>query len=222
MPEATATIKVEAVRRYGGRVVLHGTSQDVLSTGQEPQHAEHLVLAHPFADPFVITDQGTIGLELVEELAELDLMLVPVGGGGLISGVAIALKAPHPKTRVVGVEPLGAAAMTQSLAQGAVVHLERTDSIADGLAAPFVGEYTLAHVQRCVDEVILVLDEEIKSAPRLIVEQCKRLAESAGAAGVAALLARDRGGAIRRAGGVASLRREYGQQLPEASCCKWC
>jgi threonine dehydratase len=188
MPEAAATIKVEAVRRYGGRVVLHGTSQDILARCQELQHAEHLILVHPFDDPLVIAGQGTIGLELLEELPELDLVLVPVGGGGLISGIATTLKAIHPRTRVIGVEPEGAAAMTRSLAQGTVVHLERTETIADGLAAPFVGEYTLAQVQRCVDEVVLVSDEEVKTALRFILEQCKLLTEPAGAVGVAALL----------------------------------
>jgi threonine dehydratase len=190
MPEAAAPIKVDAVRRYGGRVVLHGTSQDLVAKCQELQHAEDLVLVHPFDDPLVIAGQGTIGLELIEYLPTLDLVLVPVGGGGLISGIAIALKATHPKTRVIGVEPEGAAAMTQSLAQGAVVHLERTETIADGLAAPFVGEYTLAQVQHLVDEVVLVSDEEIKAALRLILEQCKLFAEPAGAVGVAALLAK--------------------------------
>lgn len=189
MPAAAATTKIEATRRYGGYVVLHGSSQDPLSKCQELQHAENLVFVHPFDDPLVIAGQGTIGLELIEEMPQLDLVIVPVGGGGLISGIATALKATHPKTRIVGVEPVGAAAMTLSLAQGTVAHLERTATIADGLAPPFVGEYTLMHVQRYVDEVVVVTDEEITTALRLILEQCKLLAEPAGAAGVAALLA---------------------------------
>jgi threonine dehydratase len=189
MPAAAATAKIEATRRYGGEVVLHGTSQDLLSKCQELQRAENLVFVHPFDDPLVIAGQGTIGLELVEEMPELDLVIVPVGGGGLISGIATALKATHPKTRIVGVEPVGAAAMTRSLAQGAVAHLEQTSTIADGLAAPFAGEHTLAHVQRYVDEIVVVTDDEIADAVRLILEQCKLLAEPAGAAGVAALLA---------------------------------
>jgi threonine dehydratase len=189
VPATAPTTKIEAIQRYGGRVVLHGPSQDLLSKCQELQQAEDLVFVHPFDDPLVIAGQGTIGLELAEEMPELDLVIVPVGGGGLISGIATALKATHPKTRIVGVEPVGAAAMTQSLAQGTVAHLKRTATIADGLAAPFAGEYTLAHVQRFVDEVVVVTDEEITTALRLILEHCKLLAEPAGAAGVAAVLA---------------------------------
>jgi threonine dehydratase len=189
MPAAAAPNKIKATRRYGGQVVLHGASQDLLAKCQEMQQAENLVFVHPFDDPLVIAGQGTIALELLDQMPALDLVIVPVGGGGLIAGIATALKATHPKVRVVGVEPVGAAAMTQSLAQGTVVHLERTATIADGLAAPFVGEHTLMHVQRYVDEVVVVTDEEVTAAVRLIVEQCKLVAEPAGAAGVAALLA---------------------------------
>src|SRR5262249_57503078 len=136
MPAAAATTKVEATRRYGGQVVLHGAGQDLLAKCQELQHAEHLVFVHPFDDPLVIAGQGTIGLELLDQLPSLDLVVVPVGGGGLIAGIAVALKATHPNVRLVGVEPVGAAAMTQSLAQGAVVHLERPSTIANRLPAP--------------------------------------------------------------------------------------
>jgi len=124
----------------------------------------------------------------LEELPKVDAVFVPVGGGGLISGVATAIKLNKPKVKIVGVEPIGASTMWQSLQQGAVVRLNKKDTIAEGLAAPFVGKLNLALVKKYVDELVLVSDEEIVEALWMILESCKILTEPAGAAGFAALL----------------------------------
>jgi len=116
------------------------------------------------------------------------MVLVPVGGGGLISGIAAAVKLTHPSVRVVGIEPEGADAMSRSLEQGVPAHLDKVDTIADGLAPPFAGEHTLRHVQRFADEIVRVTDREIADAVRVLIQQCKLGAEPSGAASLAALL----------------------------------
>ncbi len=190
MPEAAVTSKVNATREYGANVVLHGTSKDLLPKCLELQQELNLTLVHPFDDPLIIAGHGTLGLEILQDLGESpDLVVVPVGGGGLISGVAAALKRTDPKIRVVGVEPVGASVMIPSLRQNAVQHLEKSETIADGLAAPFVGELNLRHVQQYVDDMVVVTDDEIIAAMRLIMERCKYMVEPSGAASYAALLA---------------------------------
>ncbi|MCI0688612.1 MAG: threonine/serine dehydratase [Sporichthyaceae bacterium] len=186
MPATALATKVAATRAYRGEVVL--TADDLLDVCQQIQHERNLVLVHPFDDPMVIAGQATVGLELLEDLAELDAVLVPVGGGGLISGIAAVVKAERPQVTVIGVEPVGANAMTRSLAQGSPVRLDRLDTIADGLAAPFAGAHTLRHVQAFVDEMVMVEDQAIADALRLIMQRCKLAAEPSGAAGIAALL----------------------------------
>ena len=142
-----------------------------------------------FAALMVIGDgQGTVGLEILEDGPRPDVVVIPVGGGGLISGVAAALKCSDPTIKVIGVEPVGASVMIPSLRQHAAAHLDHADTIADGLAAPFVGDLNLAHVQQYVDDMVLVTDEEIIAAMRLIMERCKLLPEPSGAASYAALL----------------------------------
>ena len=145
---------------------------------------------HPFDDPKIIAGHGTAGLELIEDVPEPDIVVVPIGGGGLISGVATAVKLSNPGVRVIGVEPVGAAGMTKSLAENAAAHLDELDTIADGLAAPFVGEHNFAHVRQYVDEVVLVTDDEIRAAMLHIMERNKLMPEPAGAASFAALLHR--------------------------------
>jgi threonine dehydratase len=145
-------------------------------------------LVHPFDDPMIIAGQGTVGVEILEDVPGVEAVIVGVGGGGLISGIATALKAENPEVKVIGVEPQGASAMTQSLQRGEPVHLERTDTVADGLAAPFAGQHTLAHVQAYVDDLVIVSDQEIVEAMGLILERCKVVAEPAAAATLAALL----------------------------------
>ncbi|MGO8947613.1 MAG: threonine/serine dehydratase [Ktedonobacterales bacterium] len=189
MPEAAVQSKVDATRGYGATVVLHGTVQDLLPKCRQLQQERNLTFVHPFDDPLVIAGQGTLGLEILQDGGSPDVVVVPVGGGGLISGVAAALKSSDPKIQVIGVEPVGASVMIPSLRQNVAMHLEKSETIADGLAAPFVGELNLAHVQHYVDGMVLVTDEEIIAAMRLIMERCKFMVEPSGAASFAALLA---------------------------------
>lgn len=190
MPAATPANKVQAAQSYGAEVILHGTVKDLLAKCLEVQQARNLTIVHPFDDPFIVAGQGTLGLEVLEDVPEPDFVFVPIGGGGLISGVATALKGQRPQVRVIGVEPVGAPTMHQSLRQGAPALLDNIDTIAEGLAAPFVGQLNLEHVQKYVDDVVLVSDQELAEALRMILARCKVLAEPAGAAGFAALLSR--------------------------------
>lgn len=187
MPANAVQSKVEATRGYGGEVVL--TDADLLQTALALQRERGLTLVHPFDHPMTIAGTGTLGLEIVEDVPDVDIVVVGIGGGGLISGVATAIKLKKPTTQVIGVEPVGAPGMTESLRQGKPVRLDRLQTIADGLAAPFVGEHNLAHVQKYVDEVVLVTDDDIIQAMRLLLERCKVLAEPAAASTYAALLA---------------------------------
>jgi threonine ammonia-lyase medium form len=186
MPATSLPSKIEATRGYGGEVVL--TKTDLLETLLTIQEERDLTLVHPFDDPMIIAGQGTVGLEILEDAPEVDAAIVGVGGGGLISGIATALKADKPKVKVIGVEPEGASAMTQSLQRGEIVHLDRVNTVADGLAAPFAGQHTLAHVQTYVDDMVIVSDQEIVEAMGLILERCKVVAEPAAASTLAALL----------------------------------
>lgn len=186
MPEGAVQSKVEATRGYGGEVLT--TPGNLLEFCLSIQKERGLLLIHPFDDPLIIAGHGTIGLEIVEDVPDLEYVIVGVGGGGLISGIATAIKAQKPNVKVIGVEPAGAPTMTRSLEKGEPVHLEKVDTIADGLAAPFVGQHNLDHVQKFVDEIVIVSDFEIVNAMKLIWARCKVLAEPAAAASVAALL----------------------------------
>jgi threonine dehydratase len=151
--------------------------------------ARGLTLVHPFDDPFVIAGQGTVGLEILEDLPDVDVVVVPIGGGGLISGIAAAVKQTRASARVVGVEPYGAPTVTEALRAGRPVRLESIRTIADGLTAPIAGEHTLAHIRAFVDDIVLLSEEELAEGVRAVLQYAKLLAEPAGAAGVAALLA---------------------------------
>ncbi len=186
MPAGSQRSKIEATQGYGGEVIL--TEGDLMETCLAIQKERDLTLVHPFDDPFIIAGQGTVGLEILEDVPEADAVIVGIGGGGLISGIATALKAAKPGVKVIGVEPEGACAMHQSLQRGEPVHLERVATVADGLAAPFAGQHTLAHVQAYVDDLVIVSDEEIVEAMGLIMERCKVVAEPAAASTLAALL----------------------------------
>ncbi len=186
MPATAARSKVTASRDYGGEVIL--TEGDLMAKCLEIQHERDLVLVHPFDDPLVIAGQGTIGHEILEDTPEVGAVIVGIGGGGLISGIATAVKAQKPSVKIIGVEPEGAAAMSASLKRGEPAHLDHTDTIADGLAAPFASKLTLLHVQKRVDDVVIVSDSEITEALKLLLERCKVLAEPAAAATLAALL----------------------------------
>ncbi|MGQ0766491.1 MAG: threonine ammonia-lyase [Gemmatimonadota bacterium] len=186
MPETALAAKVNATRDYGAEVVL--TGEDLLAAALRIRDERDLVLVHPFDDQRVIAGQGTVGLELLEDAPDLDLVLVACGGGGLLGGVAAAVKSLSPRTMVIGVEPERAAAMSRSLAAGSPQRLETWKTVADGLAAPFAGQHTLRHVQAFVDDVILVSEDEIISGTRALMERCKLFAEPAAGAAVAPLL----------------------------------
>jgi threonine dehydratase len=181
--------KVAAARGYGAEVDL-GAEDAAEAHGRLLAHVERTgaVFVHPFDDPLLHAGHGTLGLELLEDVPDVDVVVVPVGGGGLISGVATALKGMRPDVRVVGVEPEGAAGLSAALAAGAVVPIVPR-SIADGLAAPFTGEESLAVCRERVDEVVLVSEEEIENGCRFLYTRAKLACEPAGAASTAALLA---------------------------------
>lgn len=186
MPATAVPSKIAATRGYGGEVVT--TDQDLLATARTLQEERGLTLVHPFDDPRIIAGQGTVGLELVEDVPDVATVLVGCGGGGLLSGVAAAVRALRPGARVVAVEPEGAAGMHRSLAQNAPARLTSTATVADGLAAPFIGALTFAHARRLVHDVLLVDDAQILNAMRFLMERAKLMAEPAGAAALAPLL----------------------------------
>ncbi len=186
MPVTAVASKVAATRGYGGEVVQ--TAGDLLQTALDIQQERGMTLIHPFDDPRVIAGQGTVGLELLEDVPDVDTVLVSIGGGGLISGVAAAIKQSRPNTRVIGVEPAGSAVMTQSLAAGSPQRLAVSNTMADGLAAPFAGVHTFAHVQQLVDDIVLVSEAEIREGTVALMERCKLFAETAAGAAVAPLL----------------------------------
>ncbi|HET9482168.1 MAG TPA: threonine/serine dehydratase [Candidatus Polarisedimenticolia bacterium] len=189
MPETASRTKAEACRDYGAEVILHGDVTQAFRKLEEVRLERGLTFIHPFDDDATIAGQGTVGLEIVEDASEVGTVLVGIGGGGLISGVAVAVLESNPRARVIGVEPSGAAVMRQSLRQGSPARLDRANTIADGLAAPFAGVRNYEIVSHYVEDVVLVEDDEIRSAMRLLLERCKILAEPAGAAAAAALLA---------------------------------
>jgi threonine dehydratase len=186
MPATARPSKVEATRRYGGEVVQ--TEDDILEVCLALQRERNLTLVHPFDDLAVMAGQGTVGLEMLEQVGDVDWVIVPVGGGGLISGIAVAVKRQRPSAMVIGVEPEGADAMSRSLEQGAPAHLDKVSTIADGLAPPFAGDHTFRHVRSFVDDIVRVTDVEILDALRVLMERCKLAAEPSGAAGLAAVL----------------------------------
>jgi len=178
--------KLQAIRRYGAEIVLTPIRhwQERL---EEEQHKRDLHLVHPFDDPAVAAGQGTVGLEILEAVPDVRTVIVPVGGGGLIAGIGVAIKQLRSNVRIIGVEPERAPTVSESLAAGHPVPPSRLDTIADGLAAPYTRPFNLALIQRYVDEVRTVSDEAIIAALRSIVLQAKLVVEPAGAAGVAAL-----------------------------------
>lgn len=189
MPTAASLPKVEATRRYGAEVVLTGEDfGQSFAAATDYAASNGLTFVHPFDHPDIIAGQGTAGCEIFEQLQSVQTVVVPVGGGGLISGVAAALKSLKPSIRVVGVQAKGAASFPPSLAQGSPVTLERMTTIADGIAANTPGELTLAHVTKYVDEIVVVSDESIAKALVFTAERMKLVLEPAGAAGVAGVV----------------------------------
>jgi threonine dehydratase len=190
MPTAASAPKVDATRAYGATVRLVGEFYDDAMVAARHYADEHeLVVVPPFDHALVIAGQGTIGLELLEEAPDAGTVVVPVGGGGLISGIAAALRLSGHRAHIVGVQAAGAAAMKASLAAGHVVTLEKVSTMADGIAPQAPSELTLEHVHAYVDDMVTVTEDELAHAMLLLLERAKAVVEPAGAAAVAALLA---------------------------------
>lgn len=194
MPETAPAVKVEGTRSYGAEVLFEGTTSVQRRRRAEALAAERdLTMVPPFDHPEIIAGQGTVGREILEDQPSSDTVYVPIGGGGLVAGVAAAVKQRRPATRVVGVEPAGAAAMARSLAAGAPVTLDSVASIADGLLPVRPGDLTFAHAAAFVDEVVTVGERAIADAVRWLAARAKLVVEPSGAATVAAVLFSDRG-----------------------------
>jgi threonine dehydratase len=191
MPLATPLIKVSATRGYGGEVVLHGSNYDeAFEEAMRLSAQDHLTFVHAFNDDAVIAGQGTLGLELLEQHPDLEAVVVPIGGGGLIGGIGCALKETNPRILVIGVQPARLPSVKVALSEGKPVTLPPAVTIADGIAVRRAGERTLPLIQKYVDDVVTVEEEEIANAVLLLLEREKTLAEGAGAAALAALVNR--------------------------------
>jgi threonine dehydratase len=189
MPLPTPLIKVSATRGYGADVVLHGANYDeAFAEALRQSEADKITFVHAFDDETVIAGQGTLGLELLEQHPDLEVFVVPIGGGGMIGGLACAVKEKNPKVRVIGVQPSRLPSMKVAVAEGKPVTLAAAVTIADGIAVRRAGERTLPLVQKYVDEIVTVEEEEVANAILLLLEREKTLAEGAGAAAVAALV----------------------------------
>jgi threonine dehydratase len=188
MPEGAVRTKVDACLGYGARVVLHGAHVgETFAEMERLRDAEGLTFVHPFDDPEVIAGHGSLGLELIEDVPEIDVLVVGVGGGGLISGVAAAVKGRRPACRVYGVEPERSNAMSLALERNEIVSIDPT-SVADGLGAPFAGRWTLAMCSLLLDGIVLIDDPTILAGVHFGLERLKQVLEPAGAAALAAVL----------------------------------
>lgn len=188
MPKTTPIIKVEATRSHGANVVLAGDCYDeAYEEALRLQKEQDSIFIHPFDDLVVIEGQGTIGVEIFEELNDVDVVLVPIGGGGLISGIALAMKALKPSIKIIGVEPEGAMAMKSSVNEDKVVCLSHVDTIADGVAVKRPGDLTFDIIREYVDEIVTVSDREIMEAFLMMLEKHKLIAENSGAVSLAGL-----------------------------------
>ncbi|MBI2827698.1 MAG: threonine/serine dehydratase [Acidobacteria bacterium] len=189
MPETAPRVKIDGVRRYGGEVIFAGTtSVDRRVRAEAEAAARGLTIVPPFDHPWIVAGAGTCGLEILDQYPDVTAVYVPVGGGGLISGIAAAIKGSGHAARVIGVEPTGAAKMSASRAAGRPVRLERTSSIADGLLPLQPSDLTFAHVQALVDDLVTVDDAAIAGAVRWLFREARIVAEPSGAASVAAVL----------------------------------
>ena len=188
MPKSTPLIKVESTKQYGAEVVLHGdVYDDAFKKAKELEEKEGYIFVHPFDDEDVIHGQGTIALEILEELPETDIILVPIGGGGLISGIACAAKILKPEIKIIGVEPDGAASAYEAIKEDKVVELKEANTIADGTAVKKIGNTTFEYIKKYVDEIITVSDYELMESFLLLVEKHKIIAENSGILSLAAL-----------------------------------
>jgi len=197
MPTTVTAAKRAGAERLGARIVLAGTTtQDRAEKAKEICDAEGLTLVHPYDDPMIIAGQGTVGLEIAEDLPQVEMILVPVGGGGLSAGVATAMKLTVPGVKVIGVEPVSAPKLYRAREKGSPVRLESTGGLADGLQAVEIGGRPFQHHQAYVDEVVLVDDEPLPRAMQHLLDRMKVVVEPSGAITVAALMT----GAVKPAG----------------------
>lgn len=191
MPIFTPPLKVLATKGYGANVVLDGESyDDAFNASQEYCANNEATFIHPFNDPLIIAGQGTIGIEIREQLPDVDAVVVPIGGGGLIAGIALAIKEMNPKIKVIGVEAAGAASMLASRNENKIVSLPKVSTIADGIAVKTPGSLTFDLIQKYVDEIVTVTDTEIAHTAYLLLQRAKILAEPAGVTAMAAVLYR--------------------------------
>ncbi|HLE07916.1 MAG TPA: threonine ammonia-lyase [archaeon] len=189
MPEHTPLNKVNATKNYGAEVILYGNNYDeAYEKAREIEKERKLIFVHPFDDSLVIAGQGTISLELLEDIPDIDAIVVPIGGGGLISGIAIAAKSIKPKIKIIGVEAEGADAMKRSFYSGSLKKLKAVSTIADGIAVKKPGELTFSIIKKYVDKIVTVSDEEISASILSFLERSKLLGEPAGCAGLAAAM----------------------------------
>ena len=187
MPKSTPLIKVESTKQYGAEVILHGdVYDDAYKKAKELEEKEGYVFVHPFNDEDVLDGQGTIALEILEELPETDIILVPIGGGGLISGIACAAKILKPEIKIIGVEPEGAASAYEAIKENKVVEIKEANTIADGTAVKKIGDLNFEYIKKYVDEIITVSDYELMEAFLLLVEKHKIIAENSGILSIAA------------------------------------
>ena len=189
MPADAPRSKLEAVRSYGATAILHADRATLFDRLREEEAKTGAAFVHPFDDPAGLAGAGTLGLELMEQAPGLDAVVVAIGGGGLMTGVACAVKALKPDCRVIGVELAAGPGMTPALAAGKPVPVTRPRTLADGLTPPFVGAIPVEAARRFVDEIVLVREDEIAEAMRALFERARLVAEGAGAAATAALLA---------------------------------
>ncbi len=187
MPSDAPRSKLAAVRGYGARVVLHDDRATLFERMREEEARTGAAFVHPFDDPHGLAGAGTLGLELVEQCPELDAVFVPIGGGGLMTGVACAVKALRPRCRVIGVELADGPGMTPALAAGKPVHVPRPRTLADGLTPPFVGALPLEAARRHLESIVLVSEEGIADGMRALFERARLVAEGSGAAALAGL-----------------------------------
>ncbi len=192
VPEEVPRPKIEAARSYGAEVIVEGSLNDldeIIGRAIFIASERNLDIVHPFDDPLIISGQGTMGLEILEDLPDIDVVIVPVGGGGLIAGVAAAIKLSRPDVLVYGVGPHGACSVERCFGEKEPVQLtDMAETIADGIRTPVCGHFTLPVINEFVEDVITVTDEEIITSLRLIWERCKLVVEPAGAVALAALL----------------------------------
>jgi threonine dehydratase len=186
MPTYSTKSKIEATKGYGAKVII--TDEELITVVKEIQKETNATLIHPFDDDHIIAGQGTLGLEITEDMPDIDHIFTAIGGGGLISGICIAMKAHNPKIKIIGIEPEGADGMRQSLEKRKPVTLDSINTIADGLSAPFIGEKNFEIVQKHIDQVITVSDKEIIETMWLIFERTKLFVEPSAAAGLAPIL----------------------------------